>query len=306
MQAGPPVDKELTGARPIGTMDSMESVHRGWETRGPGEPRQLRARWPIHGAVLAAVGVLLTACAGSPPAGTGSASAPVQFEAPRDTFAFANLVRAERPGRNDAFANYCIVMTRGANQFFRFARFAPAAPRVSPAEYTRLTREVLSRPAWEPPAPDDQRVVIPGYPDLHTLSAAQEAAVKAAFDSNILSMIHWRNWRVAVAFSPEHQEGVARELLAEIDAARPVTLMITNYPDEDLINHAVLVFDYRVPHDASGRRAGIEFKAYDPNDPGSPLEIHYDRATRAFWVAPLTYGPPGRIRAFRLYTSAFL
>jgi hypothetical protein len=256
--------------------------------------------------LAAAVSILLTACAASPAPAAGSAPPRVKFEAPRDTFAFANLVRAERPGRNDAFANYCIVMSRGANQFFRFARFVPAARPVSPEEYTRLTLEVLSRPAWEPPASEDRRVVIPGYPDLHTLSAAQEAAVKSAFDSNILSMIHWRNWRVIVAFSPEHQEGVARELLAEMDAARPAALMITNYPDEDLINHVVLVFDYRVRRDASGGPAGIEFIAYDPNDPGSPLEIHFDRATRAFWVPPLTYGPPGRIRAFRLYTSAFL
>ena len=47
----------------------------------------------------------------------------------------------------------------------------------------------------------------------------------------------------------------------------------------------------------------MEFLAYDPNDPGSPFALYYDDASRAFWVGPLTYSPPGRVRAFRLYTS---
>ena len=31
--------------------------------------------------------------------------------------------------------------------------------------------------------------------------------------------------------------------------------------------------------------------------------LYYDDESRAFWVGPLTYNPPGRVRAFRLYTS---
>jgi hypothetical protein len=219
------------------------------------------------------------------------------FEVGRDTFAFPNLVRAQHPGRKDAFANYCIVMARAASQFFRFVRFEPAAPPVPPEEYTRLTREVLAVTPWAAPVPDAQRVVIPGYPDLFAFSRAQEAAIKTAFGSSLLSMVQPRTWRVAVALSPEHQEGVARELAAEVAAGRPAPLMITNFPDPDLLNHAVLVY-------ASRRHAGVmEFLAYDPNDAGHPLSVHFDAASRGFWVGPLTYSPPGRIRAFRLYTS---
>jgi hypothetical protein len=73
--------------------------------------------------------------------------------------------------------------------------------------------------------------------------------------------------------------------------------MITNYPDADLLNHAVLVYGYR-------DEAGVsEFLAYDPNDPGSPFGLFFDRTASGFSVPPLTYSPPGRIRAFRLYTS---
>jgi hypothetical protein len=165
------------------------------------------------------------------------------------------------------------------------------------AEYRRLVREVLARPPWGAPVPEDLRVVIPGYPDLHAFSRAHEDLLKASLGSNLASMVHWRTWRVGVAYSGSHQARLARTLVAEIAAGRPAALMITNFPHEDLLNHAVLVVD----HHPSGQ--GTEFLAYDPNDPGSPLALHFDEATRSFWVGPLTYSAPGRVRAFRLYTS---
>jgi hypothetical protein len=246
--------------------------------------------------VAAAIGLLATACVSAPPAG-----APLvgrnRFDLDHDAFAFANLVRAERPGWNDAFANYCLVIARAASQFYRFARFAPDRPAASPEEYDRLVRAVLARPLWSPPLTEAERVVIPGYPDLHSFSAAHEQVIKAAFGSSILSMMHMRTWRVGVDFPPEHQERLARELIDEVDAGRPVPLMITNFPHEDLLNHSVLVYDHRLA------QQGMDFVAYDPNDPGTPMTLYYDAGARAFWVGPLTYSPPGRVRAFRLYTS---
>ena len=263
-----------------------------------GELHRPRGLSRLVSAVL--LGFLLAACALTPPAPVAAglaASAAAPFEVGRDTFAFANLVRAESPGRNDSFANYCLIMARGASQFFRFARFAPTEPRVSDEEYTRLTREVLGIRPWADHRPDVERVVIPGYADLHTFSRAREASIKAAFGSNVLSMMHFRTWRVGVAFSPEHQRGVARHLMEETDARRPAPLMITNFPHQDLLNHAVLVYDHRV------RTQVVEFFAYDPNDPGTPISVYFDPATSGFWLEPLPYSPPGRIRAFRLYTS---
>jgi hypothetical protein len=260
-------------------------------------PRAVRRVLPLL------VALLFSACAGRlttgppAPAPTGPGAG---FAVGRDTFAFANVVRAEHPGRAVDFAYYCIVMARGANQFFRFARFAPDAAPVSDADYTRLTRSVMSIGAWEAPRPFEHRVVIPGYPDLYTFSQARESAIKAAFDSNTLSMFHWRNWRVALPLPPGHQRRLARQLTEELAGGRPVPLMITNFPDPDLLNHAVLVFDSR-----PGARA-VEFVAYDPNDPTTPLGLHFDPATGGFWVEPLPYSPPGRIRAFRLYTSPLL
>jgi hypothetical protein len=257
----------------------------------------------VHGLFLLLVALLFPGCAGwlAPPLSAWSAATPPgAFEVGRDTFAFPNQIRAEHPERAVDFGNYCIIMARAASQFFRFARFAPDAPPVSDAEYTRLARTVMSIGAWAGPRPPERRVVIPGYADLHALSQARESAVKAAFDSNTLSMFHWRTWRIVLPLLPGHQRRLARELVEELAGGRPVPLMITNFPDPDLLNHAVLVYDYR-----PGARA-VEFFAYDPNDPTTPLGLHFDPVPGSFWVEPLPYSPPGRIRAFRLYTSPLL
>jgi hypothetical protein len=270
--------------------------------RRPG-PRRLRRGARLAPALLLAF--WLPACASTLPPAAGPAPAsgsppPRPFVTGRDTFAFPNLVRAHSPERSVAFANYCIVMARGASQFFRFARFVPEAPAVSDAEYARLTRQVFDVPAWRDPWPATRRVQIPGYPDLHAFSRAREAAVKAAFDSSVLSMLHWRTWRVALPLLPGHQPRVARELVAELDAGRPAPVMISNFPDPDLLNHAVLVYGYRPSASV------VEFLAYDPNDPANPLGLYFDPASRGFWIGALPYSPPGRVRAFRLYASPLL
>ena len=264
--------------------------------RGKDAPPRARRRPATVMCVGAGLGLLAAACAGLPRPDP-SGAAPARFELEHDAFAFANLVRAERPGWNDAFANYCLVLARAAAQFYRFARFVPDRPAVSPAEYERLVRVVLGRPPWAPSVAEAERVIIPGYADLRSFSAAHEGAIKGALGSNVLSMLNWRTWRVGVDFPPEHQERLARELVGEVEAGRPVPLMITNFPHEDLLNHAVLVYARRPA------QQGTDFLAYDPNDPGSPFTLYYDGAARAFWIGPLTYSPPGRVRAFRLYTS---
>jgi hypothetical protein len=275
----------------------------GERGEGPGaHPR--RRRSGLAGLLVGAL--LLPACAGGSPApgaldpGHRPGAEPGRFALERDAFAFPNLVRALNPDRPVEFANYCIIMVRAAGQFFRFARFAPDLPPVSDAEYERLTRAVLDLTAWAPPRPAERRIVVPGYPDLRAFSRDREPAIKRAFGTQWSSMVHFRNWRVMLAQSRGHQSRLARDLVEEIDGGRPAPLMITTFPEPDYLNHAVLVYGYH----RSG--SALEFRAYDPNDPGSALGVHFDPASGAFWVGPLPYGPPGRIRAFRIFTSPLL
>jgi hypothetical protein len=259
----------------------------------------LRSR--LVGLLVAAL--LLPACAGgSPPSprALDQGPRPGAFALERDTFAFPNLVRALSPDRSVDFANYCIIMVRAAGQFHRFARFAPDLPRVSDAEYDRVVRAVLDQRAWDAPWPAERRLVVPGYPDLRAFSRDREPLIKRAFGSQWSSMFHVRNWRVVFQQSAGHQSRLAGELVGEVDRGLPVPLMITSFPVSDYLNHVVLVYGYHRSGDA------VEFSAYDPNDPDSPLGIHFDPASTAFWVEPLPYGPPGRIRAFRIFTSPLM
>src|SRR5262245_46023787 len=110
---------------------SMAYLRRA-NARGRDELRSRRLRPVTALSILTAVGLLASACAGAPPPGP-PATGRGRFDLEHDAFAFANLVRAERPGLNDDFANYCLLIARGANQFYRFARFVPDQPAASQA-----------------------------------------------------------------------------------------------------------------------------------------------------------------------------
>lgn len=212
----------------------------------------------------------------------------------QDTFAFPNEVRSLNPGRDDLYANYCFVMTRGVVQFLKVARFDPSQARLPAEAYVDLVRQVASRAPWEDALSPQARVVIPGYENLYDFSRGQEAAVKAGLGSRFWTLIHWTTWRVALPVSGRHQERVAAEILAELRAGRPVQLLVTNWPIPEL-NHGVVAYAYRVSNGA------VEFIVYDPNDPGRPGIISFHREARRFWATELFDTEPGPFRAFRMY-----
>jgi len=212
-----------------------------------------------------------------------------------DTFAFPNESRTKNQDKPDLYANYCFVMARAVTQFHRFARFDPAAPRLSAPEYTERVEQVTAYVPWHESLPDAERVVIPGYASLYEFSDDQEAAVKAGLHGRFWSFIHWTNWRVVFPFPASHQERVASQTLTELHAGRLVQWLITNFPHWEL-NHTVVVYDYRI-----GDNGAVEFVVYDPNDPYVPGLISFDRVERRFVSTHLFDTSVGGIRAFRMY-----
>jgi hypothetical protein len=255
--------------------------------------------------VALALGVLLAgaACAtGRVPAAPSTGAAPVAvpgFAFATDTFAFPNDVRAHHPDSDDLYANYCFVMARSLRQFFAFARFDPAAPRLDGDGYAERVRQVVARAPWEPAPPPDDRVVIPGYPDLRALSRAEEPAVKAALGGRFWTWVHWTNWRVVFPVTAGHQAAVAQEIMDEISAGRLVQLLVTNWPKPEL-NHTVVAFEFRDEPD------GIAFLIWDPNDPAGPGRVTFDRRQSRFVATRMHGVEPGPIRAFRMYYSPWL
>ena len=250
---------------------------------------------------LVAALLVATGCASVAPLETAlraPIAAPV-FRFGEDTFAFPNEVRRLNPGRDDPYANYCFVMTRGVVQFLKFARFDPTRTKLPPEAYVELVRRVASRAPWEEVLPPEERVVIPGYRNLEELSRGEEAAVKTGLGSRFWTMVHWTNWRVTFPVGGWHQERVAAEVLAELRAGRPVLLLVTNWPTPEL-NHGVVAYGYRFTDGA------VEFSVYDPNEPARPGVISFQREPRRFWATQLFDTKPGPIRAFRMYYSPLL
>jgi len=243
--------------------------------------------------------VFTTACAGTLPPAPPPVSPPASVAAPgfdfaRDTFAFPNEIRARHPDTPDLYANYCFVLARAVRQFFLFARFDPALPRLDEAGYVERVRRVVAGVPWHPARIPDDRVVIPGYAGLRDFSAAEEAAVKAGLGGRLWTLVHPTNWRVTLPVTRSHQEGVAGEIVADLDHGRLVQLLVTNWPTPEL-NHTVVAFAYRPTETA------LELTVWDPNDPAEPGVITFERPTRHFMATRLYDTRPGPIRVFRMY-----
>jgi hypothetical protein len=241
--------------------------------------------------------VTLAGCASVAPLATliGETPPPPIVRFGVDTFAFPNESRTKNWDKPDLYANYCFVMARAVTQFHQFARFDPAAPRLSADAYAERVKRVTSYPPWHAPLAPGDRVVIPGYASLHEFSREQESAVKAGLPSRLPTFLHWTNWRVVFPFPGWHQERVASEAATELQAGHLVQFLITDFPTGRL-NHTVLAYDYRI-----GDNEAVEFVVYDPNDPYVPGLMSFDRRQRRFMATRLFDVDSEAIRAFRMY-----
>lgn len=221
------------------------------------------------------------------------------FSFERDTFAFRNEIRAKTPDHEGLYANYCFVMARSLRQFFQFARFDPAAPRLERDAYVARIRQIVSRSPWDPPLPPDDRFVIPGYANLREFSRTEESAVKEGLGDRLWTFLHWTNWRVTLPVTRTHQANVLDEILRELAAGRLVQLLVTNWPTPEL-NHTVVAFaSHAIGND-------VALTIWDPNEPEGSGIITFESAKRTFWATRVYETRPGVIRVFRMYYSALL
>ena len=233
------------------------------------------------------------------PAAPAEPVAAADFDFSRDTFAFPNDIRARHPHSDTLYANYCFVLAKAIRQFHLFARFDPAAPRLTRAEYVERVRQIVARPPWREPRPSDDRVVIPGYAGLREFSRAEEASVKDGLGGRFWTWVHWTNWRIARPVTRDHQAHVAQAIIEEVQQGRLVQLLVTNWPKPEL-NHTVVVYGVR----ATAR--GVDLTVWDPNDPHEPGVITFDNDAGKFWATHVFDTERGAIRVFRMYYSPLL
>ncbi len=233
-----------------------------------------------------------------------------RFQFERDTFAFANeLVWEYRfdPAtgevstfKNDprpAYAHRCFVMVRSARQFFYHARFDPARSVADEPTYRALIREVVSRSPRRASAEAD-KIIIPGYDCLHSFSQAQTPLLKGECGGAWQSYFLRSHWRMILPMSRPHQERMARHLVKVFPKRIAPIIHLVRFP-QLTINHGMVLFGFEETESA------IRFSAYDPNIPGHPAELTYDRAQQTFFLPRTHYWGGGRTDVVEVYRGWF-
>ena len=231
-----------------------------------------------------------------------------QFNFAADTFSYSNQLvwdyyvdsstgktitsKREPP---PTYSHHCFVVLRAARQFFDHARFDPTLPRAT--NYVPIVRKVLSRSPRRSTA-EDEKVVIPGYPDLRTFSREHSHLLQRECGGAWQSYFQRGHWRMILPFTRRQQQRTAERLLGDVQQ-HPQIVHVVRFPSL-AINHALLLYA------AETTGGQIRFTAYDPNSADSPTTLTFDPSARHFTLPPNTYFPRGGpVDVYPIFTGLF-
>ncbi|MFM1942038.1 MAG: hypothetical protein RI897_1020 [Verrucomicrobiota bacterium] len=229
------------------------------------------------------------------------------FQFGKDTFSFANELRWEYGYNHEGvwegsarkpapeYSNHCFAVARAAKQFFWNATFEPDQPKTNAAAYSRLIKKVMRSNPRKPRA-TSQRIPIPGYANLHTLSLDYEASIKKATGGAWHSYVQRGNWRMVFPFSRKNQDTTAHNLAQACQSGSPTVVHLVDFPSLKL-NHAVVVYALSQSDDR------WHFEIYDPNEPAHPRELEYTPSTRQFVFPENNYFPGGPVHVYPVYCN---
>lgn len=234
-----------------------------------------------------------------------------RFEFPRDTFAFANELLWEyhfdpasgktafhKREPKPEYAHRCFVLTRSARQFLYHARFDADQKVAEDETYRQLIREVASR-SPRIPCESERQIVIPGYADLREFSRSHEKLLKAECGGAWRSYFLRSHWRMVFPISRAHQMRTAGSLAGALLQNISPIIHLVKFPSLS-INHGMILFEVA----ESG--GGLEFSAYDPNDPEKPARLKFDRTSQTFLLPANSYWAGGRLDIIEIYRGWFL
>jgi len=229
------------------------------------------------------------------------------FDLHRDTFAFSNdtvfaygvdeagklhISKRDKPAE---FSHRCFVLTRAVLQFWQFTKFAPEKPKLSREEYRRLILHICRIPVWSDGP--RERVVIPGYADLHSFSVAYEGLLKENLGAWFPSYLRVGNWRMVMGHLRPFQASASRWLLESVQEHKLRAIYLARFP---WMNHVVIVYA-AIPKP----NGDIRFTVYDPNYPNEPSWVDYIAAESSFSFQKRWYFPGGRVNVMRVFISPF-
>jgi hypothetical protein len=230
----------------------------------------------------------------------------------RDTFAYRNdlvweYVFDDSTGTTShrlrdpkpEYTHHCFVVARSARQFFQFAAFDPARPRVDDESYRKLINRVVARDPMRCSAEDErERIVIPGFANLHEFSVEKPKLLQEECGGAWRSYFQRGHWRILFPFFRAGQETEMNLLMTQIRNHRPPVVHLVRFPQLS-INHAIVLFDVKETEN------GIEFSAYDPYEPNHPATLTFDLRNRRFFFPRNPYFIGGEVNVHEVYRSWF-
>jgi hypothetical protein len=222
----------------------------------------------------------------------GAAGHPFSFA--RDTFAFANETvleyhqghgsRRHENGRQKPkrFTQHCFVMSRGVAQFRTFARFDPALPPLDDKELAARIRKVTSRPPWTAPLAIQDRVIIPGYPDLRALSRARTEIVQRNIGLGWTTYFRFGNGRIFLPHGAAQQARTQVKLERALARGEFFVAYLTTLPESLSINHGVLVYGQQKTSGRGNHLRKLRYRVYDPNHSDRPRTLEWSQRDSCF------------------------
>jgi hypothetical protein len=231
------------------------------------------------------------------------------FNYDRDTLSFANwTVFTYENGRivshknqyGHHYSRRCFVMTRTVEQFYKFARFEPSAPKLDDNELHKRIRAITRKPPWRDPLPPEKRIVIPGYCNLRQLSAAKTELVQRNIGLGWVVYLRPGNVRMFYLHDKKYQ-AKTHELLEQALANREFFIAyLSDFPILH-INHSVLAYKHSAPRSPDG---SDHYLVYDPNHPEAPRHLEWHPAKREFSYQKDREFAGGFTRVFQIYGKA--
>ena len=240
---------------------------------------------------------------------TASAGSADGFNYNRDTLSFANwTVFSYENGRivshknqyGHHYSRRCFVMPRAVEQFYKFARFEPKAPRVDDRELTKRVRNITRRPPWHDPLPFEKRIVIPGYSNLRQLSQEKMSLMQGNIGLGWVVYLRPGNVRMFYLHDKNYQEKTHRLLEETLAHQEFFIAYLSDFPILH-INHSVLVYNHDKPRSTDGTD---HYLVYDPNHPERPRHLEWLPAKREFSYEKDNEFAGGFTRVFQVYGKA--
>ena len=181
-------------------------------------------------------------------------------------------------------------------QFRKFARFDPRGHPLDDAALAERIRAITRRPAWREALLPDRRIVLPGYPNLRTMSRARARVLQDNIGVGWTTYLRFGNIRMLYDYSRRYQEQTHTELDAKLVRGGLFVAYLSTFPNLS-INHAVLVYARKPESSPAIER----YLVYDPNHPETPRELTWSAKGGTFAFQKDWDFIGGSVRVYQVY-----